>query len=54
MDTAEDGPAKEGLTKIREQVERLAKITQKLMKITKYETKEYLNGKIIDIDKAAE
>ena len=54
MDTVEDDPAKERLTKIREQVERLAKITQKLMKITRYETKEYLNGKIIDIDKAAE
>ena len=54
MDPVEDGSAKERLTKIREQVERLAKITQKLMKITKYETKEYLNGKIIDIDKAAE
>ena len=30
----------------------VGEITKKLMKVTKYETRDYLNGKIIDIDKA--
>jgi PAS domain S-box-containing protein len=38
---------------IHEQVDRLGKITKKLQNITKYETKEYLNGKIIDIEAAS-
>ncbi len=29
-------------------------ITKKLMRITKYETKGYLKGNIVDIDKAAD
>jgi PAS domain S-box-containing protein len=38
--------------KLTEQIHRMAQITQKLQKITRYETKDYLKGKIIDIDKA--
>lgn len=44
----------ENLTKIKDQIDRMSAITQKLMGITRYETKDYLKGKIIDIDKAAE
>ncbi len=39
---------------IKYNVERLGKITRKLMTITKYETRDYVRGeKIIDIDKAS-
>jgi len=39
--------------KVIEQIEKMGKITRKLMKISTYETKEYLEGvKIIDIDKS--
>ena len=39
---------------IRTQVEILAQITHKLMHLTKYETKPYLKGQIVDIDKSEE
>lgn len=52
MNISKDDPLYEKISKITEQSDRLGKITQKLMTITKYETKEYLEGKIIDIDKA--
>ncbi len=38
---------------IKDQTVRLADITKKLQNITCYETKDYLTGKIIDIDKAS-
>ncbi len=44
----------DSIYKIKEQTERIKKITEKLMSITKYETKKYLRGKIIDIDRASE
>jgi len=44
----------EKLMTLMEQTERMGKITNKLMKITKYETKKYLKGKIVDIDKASQ
>ena len=35
-------------------VDRMADITRKLMRITRYETRDYIEGrKIVDIDKAA-
>jgi len=43
----------EKLQKIKDQIEKMRQITRKLMRITKYETKNYLKGKIIDIDKAS-
>jgi len=52
MEITADDPIKEKIVNITNQVDRLGKITQKLMGITKYETKEYLKGKIIDIDKS--
>jgi len=42
------------LNKIKDQVERMGEITGKLMRITRYETKDYIENKIIDIDRAAE
>ena len=41
------------ILKIKNQVCRLGEITHKLMGITKYETKDYMESRIIDIDKAA-
>ena len=41
------------LAKIRVQVERIAGVTNKLKKITSYETMDYLSSKILDIDKAS-
>jgi len=39
---------------IKEQIDEMGSITRKLMRITKYETKDYTEGSIIiDIDKAA-
>ena len=52
MDISKDDPLYGKIDKIKEQIERIGKITAKLMRITKYETKDYLKGKIIDIDKA--
>jgi len=52
MDMSENDPFRARMIKIKKQVDRLGKITQKLMGITTYETKDYLTGKIIDIDKA--
>ena len=46
-------PHYEKLMTLMEQTERMGVITNKLMKITKYETKKYLKGKIVDIDKAS-
>jgi signal transduction histidine kinase len=54
MDMSENDPLQGNVAKMKEQVDKLGEITQKLMKITRYETKDYLNGKIVDIDKAAE
>jgi hypothetical protein len=48
----EKDPLRERIVKIKEQIDRLATTTQKLAGITRYETKDYLKGKIIDIDKA--
>ena len=54
MEISEKGPFRDRIDKIIEQVDKLGRITRKLATITRYETKDYLEGKIIDIDKAAE
>ncbi|MGD9216031.1 MAG: DUF3365 domain-containing protein [Desulfobacteraceae bacterium] len=54
MKIDDDSPHYKHLNAIREHVERLSGITTKLMKITRYASKDYPNGKIIDIDKASE
>jgi len=47
-------PLRKNLEIIAAQIAKMAKITRKLMNITKYETKPYLEGKIIDIDKSSQ
>jgi len=54
MKTSENDLLNDKIVKLLNQIDRLGEITQKLMRITKYETKDYLEGKIIDIDKATE
>jgi len=42
------------IEKIQEQVDRMEEVTQKLMGVKTYQTKEYIEGiKVIDIDKAS-
>ena len=53
MEVEQSDPLFDNLKKIQEQTRRMSEITNKLMMVTKYETKKYLKGKIIDIDKAA-
>jgi len=53
-DSSEGSPMVEKIKKIKETIHQAGQITKKIMNITKYETKEYINGsKIIDIDKAS-
>jgi len=53
-DLPEDIPLFGEIKKIKEMVNQLGQITQKIMYITRYETKEYIEGSnIIDIDKAS-
>ena len=47
-------PSPKNLEIITDQIEKIARITQKLMNITKYETKQYVSGKIIDIEKSSQ
>ena len=48
-----DDPVYRRVAMIAEQVERMGKITKKLMSITCYKTKDYLSGQIFDIEQAA-
>ena len=54
MKMSEKDPHYAKMVKIQEQVKRLRDLTQKLMSITKYETKAYLDGQIIDIEKSSD
>ncbi|MDM8550287.1 response regulator [Desulfobacterales bacterium HSG2] len=53
-DLAEDDPGYEYISIIKSQIDKMGKITSKLMRITRYETVDYIEStKIIDIDKAS-
>ena len=52
MDVEKSDPLFSNIKKIQEQTIRMSEITKKLLKVTRYETKNYLDGKIIDIDRA--
>ncbi|MCK5614962.1 PAS domain S-box protein [Candidatus Pacearchaeota archaeon] len=54
MDIDEDSPIYENIQAINKRVNKMGEITRKLMLVTQYKTKDYLKGKIIDIDKASE
>ena len=53
MDISEDNPAYSTIVKIQKQIDRLSNITRKLMEISRYETKDYLKEKIVDLAKAS-
>ena len=53
MNIQENDPLYRNIKAIKEQVDRMGNITQKLKQVTRYKTKDYINGKIIDIDRAA-
>ena len=53
MDIDEDSPLYSKINKIQTQIDRLSNITKKLMEISRYETKDYLKEKIVDISKAS-
>ena len=48
MDMPKDDPSRSKIKKIQTQLERISNITKKMMKISRYQTKDYLNVKIID------
>ena len=54
LDGLKDDMNHGALKKIRGEIERMAEITGKLMKITRYKTRGYIGDrKIIDIDRAS-
>jgi len=53
MDIEEGDPLYEKVIMLKEQTERMGQITNKLMQVTSYKTKVYLDNKIIDIDKSS-
>lgn len=52
IDMSNDNPFYDSVEKINKQVQKLGSITYKLSSVARYETKDYLNNKIIDIDKS--
>jgi PAS domain S-box-containing protein len=54
LDMLEDDPNFHRIDKIEIQLERMSNITKKLMKISRYQTKEYLNGQILDLSKSSD
>lgn len=53
MDIAPDSLMHKRIPKIQAQIERLTRITKKLMEISRYETKDYLHEKIVDLEKSS-
>jgi phosphoserine phosphatase RsbU/P len=53
MKIQENNPLYRNIKAIKEQVDRMGNITRKLKQVTRYKTKDYINGKIIDIDRAS-
>jgi signal transduction histidine kinase len=49
LNMSEDDPNYPRIKKIQVQLERMGGITKKMMQISRYRTKDYLNGKIVDI-----
>ena len=54
LEISEDDPLFDRINKLQKQIGRIEKITKRLMNITKYETKAYLAGNIIDIEKSSD
>ena len=53
IDIPTNDPYYEKIRRINEQVQKLGAITSRLSSITRYETRDYLRGKIIDIEKSS-
>jgi len=53
-DLPKDDVQRENILSIKEQADRLGSITHRLMSVTRFKTKNYLNGEIIDIDAASD
>jgi len=53
LEIDEGDPLYQRIEEIQKQVDRMGMITGKLSRITENETKDYVNSKIIDIDKAS-
>jgi PAS domain S-box-containing protein len=54
INISDTDPIHQNARSIEAQIDKIAGITQKLMSITTYKTKDYPEGKIVDIDKASE
>ena len=54
MDLEKGDQSYKQIKRIKGQIDRVGEITKKLMRVKRYETKDYLKGKIIDIDRATE
>jgi len=53
MDMPENDPIRPRINKIQTQLERISNITKKMMHISRYKTKDYLNEKILDFTGAS-
>jgi len=53
MSIQKDDPLYRNVKAIKDQIDRMGDITQKLKRVTRYKTKDYINSKIIDLDSAA-
>lgn len=53
MNIREDNPLYLNIRTIKDQVDRMGSITRKLKQMTRYKTRDYIKGKIIDIDRAS-
>jgi len=53
MDIEDDNPFYKKIKGIQEQTKRMGEIMKKLMRITRYEAKDYLKSKIVDIDRSS-
>lgn len=53
MNLQKDNPLYKHVETIKDQVVRMGDITRKLKRITRYKTKDYINSKIIDLDRAS-
>ena len=53
-DISQDSASYAYIEKIQQELDRIEEVTKKLMRVTTYQTKEYVEGiKIIDIDRAS-
>ncbi|MGA7143332.1 MAG: response regulator [Desulfobacterales bacterium] len=53
MNIQKSDPLYRNIKAIKDQIDRMGNITRKLKQVTRYKTKDYINGKIIDIDYAS-